>query len=142
MKATRMLVLAAMVAAALGCSPDPPPIEEATTAGASSEETLDSMALIEGAMNAGVLDYSTGTLYKVYVMFDPLSLPEEYASDVPVKCGTPLIVEVQRNWNRLLPEHRTEIEMYITPIMDPTETETDLDDVTPDRLEHERNRLD
>ena len=151
MRAVLGVLLAALVAAASGCSGDRPPPDEATAEGSMDEATslaqvnempLDSVALIERDVGSGLLDYSTGILYKVYAMFDPMSLPAEYESDVPIKCGTPLIMEVQRNWHRILPEHRSEIETYITPLTEPGDADTELDDVTPDRLEHERNRLD
>lgn len=101
-----------------------------------------SIALIEAAQSAGALDYSTALLYKVYVMFDPESLPPEFRSDVPSKCGTPVILEVQRNWHLIAPEDRLEISQYIQPIGQPDGTDTGLDDVTPDRLDRERDGLD
>lgn len=126
-----------------GCAP-PPAAEpvgdrEGSRAG---ERPLDSIALIDNAVRAGALDYSTGMLYKVYVMFEPSSLPKEYQSDVPSKCGTPLIQEVQRNWSALSPSHRQEISQYIQPPTEMGSTATQLDDVTPDRLRNEREKLD
>lgn len=108
---------------------------------ASGREQLDSLSLINMAVTAGDIDYSTGLLYKVYVMYDPMSLPAEFTSDTPAKCGTPLILEVQRNWDRLTPEHRAEIAQYIEPLHEASESDTQLDDVTPDRLDHERDSL-
>ena len=151
MRVVHAVMFAALAATVFGCSADRPQGDEATTAYAADEATrayptderpLDSIALIERAVSEGLLDYSTGLLYKVYAMFDSASLPPEYESDVPVKCGTPLIIEVQRNWNRILPEPRAEIGIYITPLTAPGESGTELDDVTPERLEYERNRLD
>ena len=151
MRAVCGVLLAVLAACAFGCSAHKQPQDETTTPVAVEEPTataplgdrpLDSVTLIERDVSAGLIDYSTGILYKVYAMFDPMNLPAEYESDVPIKCGTPLIMEVQRNWHRILPEHRSEIETYITPIAEPGEPDTELDDVTPDRLEHERNRLD
>ena len=75
-------------------------------------------------------------------MFDPLSLPAEYMSDVPGKCGTPLISEIQRNWARLNPADQAEISQYIEPIGEIGSDETQLDDVTPDRLDRERTAID
>ena len=103
---------------------------------------LDSFGLIEQAVSAGRLDYSTGALYRVYAAFEPMSLPEEYESDVPLRGVSALVSEVERNWNLLTDEHRAEIAAYIQPVGEPDEHDTGLDDVTPDRLEHERNRLD
>ena len=137
-------VLLLGLALASGCG-GPRPGEEAVTeqpALPTSERPLDSIALIDTAVRSGRLDYSTGILYKVYVMFEPSSLPQEYESKVPSKCGTPLIQEVQRNWNLLTPEQRTEISQYIQPVGEPDKTNTQLDGVTPERLDGERDKLD
>lgn len=126
-----------------GCSG---PVPEADTVSdgsyATDERPMSSLELVEAAVRAGALEYSTGMLYKVYVMFEPESLPPEFASDVPSKCGTPLISEVQRNWNLLSPDDRAEISRYVEPIGMPGETDNQLDDVTPDRLDHEREKFD
>lgn len=103
---------------------------------------MSSLALINDAMTEGRLDYSTGLLYKVYAMFEPESLPPEFQSDVPSKCGTPIILEVQRNWNMLTPSDRAEISRYVQPIGEPGDTGTQLDDVTKDSLDDERRSLD
>ncbi len=92
-------------------------------------------------MRSGSLEYSTGLLYKIYTMFEPDSLPPEFVSDVPSKCGTPVTSEVQRNWNLLSPDDQAEIARYVEPIGMPGETGTQLDDVTPDLLDNERNKL-
>lgn len=135
--------LAALLALA-GCAPTVPDAEPDGTSRTypTDERPMSSIALIESAAASGALDYSTALLYKVYVMFDPDSLPPEYASDVPSKCGTPIIDEVRRSWNMLSAEDRAEISQYIQPLGEPRDNETQLDDVTPDRLEDERNRLD
>jgi hypothetical protein len=123
--------------------PDSGPVTEEPFAGPrGGERAMSSVELIDAAVMSGALEYSTGMLYKVYVMFEPESLPPEFASDVPAKCGTPLISEVQRNWNLLSPDDRAEISRYIQPLGRPDETGTQLDDVSPDRLEHEREKLD
>ncbi len=143
-----LAVLAALLCVALlsGCATEMPVPEEETAVLDSGvlagDERLSSLSLIETAMSTGRLDYSTGILYKVYAMFEPMSLPPEYESDVQGKCGTPLIIEVQRNWSRLTPEHRAEISQYIEPLIEMDDGENQLDDVTPDRLDHERERLD
>jgi hypothetical protein len=103
---------------------------------------MDSIAIIDRAMNTGMLDYSTGMLYKVYALYEPTSLPAEYRSAVPATAGASVVSEVQRNWSRIIPEHQAEIENYIEPPTELDTTDTELDDVTPDRLDHERNRLD
>jgi hypothetical protein len=136
-----------VVLALSGCAgTSPEPEADADADGATSYPTDEvpqsSIALIDAAQTSGQLDYSTALLYKVYVMFDPDSLPPEYRSDVPSKCGTPVILEVQRNWHLLAPEDRLEISQYIQPIGEPGDTGTGLDDVTPDRLDRERDDLD
>jgi hypothetical protein len=123
----------------LGCAGSPPAGDGGVVPGG---QDLDSFGLIDQAVSAGRIDYSTGILYKVYAAYEPMSLPEEYRSDVPLRGATSLVSEVERNWNRLTEEHRAEIAAYIQPAADPDEHDTGLDDVTPDRLEHERNRLD
>jgi hypothetical protein len=143
----RVLVLLLAAAAVLfGCAARKP-AEEITPAASDvtstvGERPLDSLALIDQAVRAGRIDYSTGLLYKVYVMFEPESLPLDYKSQIPAKCGTPLIEEVQRNWDRLTPEQRAEIQVYIQPVKDPRVPDTQLDDVTRDRLDHEQEKLD
>ncbi len=140
-------VFAALVLAAVlgGCAAQGPGSDGAATGDATSYPTdevpLDSIALIDEAFAAGNIDYTTSLLYKVYVMFDPMSLPPEFESDLPAKCGTPLILEVQRSWHRFTPQERAEIGIYIQPIADPGDaTDTDLDDVTRDLLDQERER--
>lgn len=148
LRAPRVLLGLVFLSATLlsGCSQSPPAGERlAAEDGASyatDERPLSSLALIEAAVSSGALDYSTGLLYKVYVMFDPDSLPPEFRSDVPSKCGTPIILEVQQNWNMLAPADQAEVSQYIQPLGLPGDTETQLDDVSPDRLDHERERLD
>ena len=146
MRATRTLVALAAIALFLGCAAETPPPGGETVGDAApapiDESRLDSIALIDAAMAAGDVDYSTAMLYKVYVMFDPMSVPPEYESDVRAKCGTPLIMEVQRNWNRLTPEDRAEISQYIEPLELPGSADTQLDDVTPDRVNNDRDSLD
>jgi len=143
--AALVVLIAASVLA--GCAAhEAPPGEGAVDVAARAdavggEPSLSSLSLIELAVTEGRLDYSTGMLYKTYSLFEPMSLPPEYESSVPSKGGTAVILEVQRNWNRLSPDHRAEIELYIEPIGDQDEG-TALDDVTPDRLDHERDQLD
>jgi len=136
-------MLLAAVTLSAGCASQPA-VEEPTSAEAGVaqlDRPLDSLALIDTAVRAGRLDRSTGLLYKVYVMFEPESLPQEYRSEVPSKCGTSLVSEVQRDWNQLTPEHRLEISQYIQPVTDVEKTDTQLDDVSRDRLDSDRESL-
>jgi hypothetical protein len=137
----RSTVLAASALALLlaGCAPQAPVTDGAEPTYPTDERPLDSIALIDQAFASGDIDYTTSLLYKVYAMFDPMSLPPEFESDLPAKCGTPLVLEVQRNWHRFTPEERAEIGVYIRPIGDPDDpTGTDLDDVPRDRRDQER----
>ena len=141
------LALAAFLVAAAaltftGCSCSVPPVDETGLSYSTDERPMSSLEMVDAAMRSGALEYSTGLLYKVYVMFEPESLPPEFASDVPSKCGTPLISEVQRKWNLLSPDDRAEISRYIEPIGMPGDMDNQLDDVTPDRLDNEREKLD
>jgi hypothetical protein len=141
MKLYAALVAVALAAILAGCASQEPAPDGAALPHPTDEVPLDSIALIDQAFAAGDIDYTTGLLYKVYAMFDPLSLPPEFTSDVPAKCGTPLILEVQRNWHRFTPEEQAEIGMYIQPIRDPGDpVDTDLDDVTGDHLDQDRER--
>ena len=135
------LAVATLFAAGCTCRVPGPIADESQMMFSIDERRMSSLDLVDAAVRSGALEYSTGLLYKVYAMFEPHSLPPEYESDVPSKCGTPLILEVQRNWNLLSPDDRAEISQYIEPIGMPGETNTQLDDVTPDRLDHEREKL-
>lgn len=135
--------LAALLAfSGCSCSVPAPAVDETAVTYSTDERPMSSLELVEAAMRSGALEYSTGLLYKTYVMFEPDSLPPEFASDVPSKCGTPVISEVQRNWNMLSPDDAAEIARYIEPIGMPGESDTQMDDVTPDRLDNEREKID
>jgi hypothetical protein len=138
--AAALLALAALALA--GCAGGGAPSGDAASGYSTDERPMDSIALIDRAVGEGLLDYSTGMLYKVYAVFEPMSLPQEYRSDGPLTARASLVSEVQRNWNQLSPEDRAEIENYIEPPGEMDRTDTELDDVTPDRLEDERNRID
>jgi hypothetical protein len=133
---------ALFVLAGCSCRVPEPVTDETEVTYSTDRQPMSSLDLIDAAVRSGALEYSTGLLYKVYTMFEPESLPPEFAGDVPAKCGTPLISEVQRNWNLLSPDDRAEIGRYIEPIGMPGETDTQLDDVTPGRLDDEREKLD
>jgi len=144
-KLTIALVSVGLAAFAFGgCGGSSPGVESAQGEQTSptDRETLSSCELVELAVRQGRLDYGTGLLYKVYSIYEPMSLPEEFQSDTPAKCGTPIIVEVQRNWQRLSPEQRAEIERYVDPLLGDDDEGTDLDDVGPERPEHGRGGVD
>jgi hypothetical protein len=137
-----LLLAVLIVMAGCSCSVPAPAADETGRAYSTDERPMSSLELVEAAVRSGALEYSTGLLYKVYVMFEPDSLPPEFASDVPSKCGSPIISEVQRNWNMLSPDDAAEISRHVEPSGMPGESDTQLDDVTPDRLENEREKLD
>ncbi|MFH1690438.1 MAG: hypothetical protein ABIE42_09405 [Candidatus Eisenbacteria bacterium] len=140
--ATALAVAVFFVLAGCSCRVPEPAADETEMTCSTDEQPMSSLDLIDAAVRSGALEYSTGLLYKVYTMFEPESIPPEFASDVPAKCGTPLISEVQRNWNLLSQDVQAEVGRYIEPIGMPGETDTQLDDVTPDRLDNEREKLD
>jgi len=108
------------------------------------EGSMSSLALIDEALRTGQIDYSTGLLFKVYAVFDPMSLPPEYESAVPIGSGSLVVAEVQRNWHRISPDHRAEISQYIPPVGDDRDagTDTDLDDIPRPRDDHDRHGID
>jgi len=60
-----------------------------------------SFALIEQAYGKGQISLDQRTLYLAYALFDPAKVPEEYRSPFPEKCGTWILDEIQRNWEKL-----------------------------------------
>ncbi len=136
----RFVILIAALILAAGCAPIPG--GAADTATATSGTEFDTFSLIDYAVAQGRIDYSTGMLYKVYAQYDQMNLPDEYQSDAIGMVGAPLAAEIKRNWYRILPEHRAEISQYMEHLLDIDDSDTQLDDVTPDRLDQERNRID
>jgi len=136
----KTVIAAVALLATVGCVPEATAPPDAT--GGGTRERLSSCELIEVAMSQGRLDYGTGLLYKVLSVYEPSSLPEEFQSEASSKCGTPVAVEVRRNWHRLSPGQQAEIERYIEPLQDDDGTGTDLDDVGPERPEHGRGDVD
>ena len=67
-------------------------------------------------MNEAEISYDEQMLCLVYSVFEPELLPIEYQSDVPHKDATPIILEVQRNWDRLSPDTRDRISPYVQPL--------------------------
>ena len=140
---TGKLVVAVMVfLLAVGCTPMPGGSAGSAAVVGASESESDTFSLIAHAVAEGRIDYSTGVLYRVYAQYDPMSLPDEFRSDTVGMMGAPIISEIERNWYRILPEHRAEISQYIEPLLDLDDSKTQLDSVTPERLDQERNRID
>jgi len=79
-----------------------------------------SVVLIEEAYQKGTISYETSLLYKVYSVFDPQKLPAEYHSSTPVKCATPILREVVRNWGTLSSQVKRDLAAYPALLSRPT----------------------
>ena len=77
---------------------------------------LNSVELINRAYEQKAIDYDTRALYLTYSIYEPEALPPEYQSNVPIKSATPIILEIQRNWDRLSPVTQERISQYIQPL--------------------------
>jgi len=75
-----------------------------------------SVQLINRAYEQNIIDFDTRALYLTYSIYDAEALPPEYQSNVPMKDATPIILEIQRNWDKLSPATREEISQYIQPL--------------------------
>ncbi len=83
------------------------------------ETTQNSVELIDRAYEKGVIDYNMRALYLTYSIYKPEALPQEYQSNMPMKDATPIILEIQRNWDRLSLETQEKISQYIQPLKKP-----------------------
>lgn len=79
-------------------------------------EQLSSVELINRDYEQEAIDYDTRALYLTYSIYEPEALPPEYQSNVPIKSATPIILEIQRNWDRLSPVTQERISQYIQPL--------------------------
>ena len=77
---------------------------------------LSSVELINRDYEQEAIDYDTRALYLTYSIYEPEALPPEYQSNVPIKSATPIILEIQRNWDRLSPVTQERISQYIRPL--------------------------
>ncbi len=84
--------------------------------GQSGETKETSLQLINRAYEQNTIDFDTRALYLTYSIYDAEALPPEYQSNVPMKDATPIILEIQRNWDKLSPTTREEISQYIQPL--------------------------
>lgn len=81
------------------------------------EETKqNSVELINRDYEQKAIDYDTRALYLTYSIYKPEALPPEYQSNVPIKSATPIILEIQRNWDKLSPATQERISQYIQPL--------------------------
>ncbi len=80
------------------------------------ETKQTTVELINKAYEQNIIDFDTRALYLTYSIYDPEALPPEYQSNVPIKSATPIILEIQRNWDRLSPATQDKISQYIQPL--------------------------
>ncbi len=80
-----------------------------------AETTQTTVQLINRAYEQNIIDFDTRALYLTYSIYNPEALPPEYQSNVPMKDATPIILEIQRNWDKLSPATQEEISQYIQP---------------------------
>lgn len=80
------------------------------------ETRQTSIQLINRAYEQNTIDFDTRALYLTYSIYEPEALPPEYQSNVPMKDATPIILEIQRNWDMLSPATQEEISQYIQPL--------------------------
>jgi len=88
----------------------------ALSCGQRGETRQTSIQLINRAYEQNSIDFDTQALYLTYSIHNPEALPPEYQSNVPMKDATPIILEIQRNWDKLSPATQEEISQYIQPL--------------------------
>jgi len=76
--------------------------------GQRGETRQTSIQLINRAYEQEAIDYDTRALYLTYSIYKPEALPPEYQSNVPMKDATPIILEIQRNWDKVSPATQEE----------------------------------
>lgn len=72
------------------------------------ETRQTSIQLINRAYEQNTIDFDTRALYLTYSIYEPEALPPEYQSNVPMKDATPIILEIQRNWDKVSPTTQEE----------------------------------
>lgn len=80
----------------------------ALSCGQRGETRQTSIQLINRAYEQNTIDFDTRALYLTYSIYRPEALPPEYQSNVPMKDATPIILEIQRNWDKLSPTTQEE----------------------------------
>jgi len=75
-----------------------------------------SAQFINRAYEQNIIDFDTRALYLTYSIYNAEALPPEYQSKVPMKDATPIILEIQRNWDKLSPATQQKISQYIQPL--------------------------
>lgn len=68
---------------------------------------------IDAAFQSGEIDHETALLYSVYAVKDAGKLPQRFASDKPMRCGTLSLLEARRNFDRLSKGTRHAVEAYL-----------------------------
>ncbi len=78
----------------------------------------DQQRLLTDAYDSGQLDREQYYLYQLQSIYEPEKLPAEFSLDVtqPMKCGTPIMTEIRRQWETFSEEFRmTASAMAIRP---------------------------
>ena len=95
-------------------------VPSVTSCGSCAEVTQTSLELINQAYEDNDIDYDMRALYLTYSIYNWEALPEKYRSEIPMKDATPIILEIQRNWDLLKPATQEIISQYIQPIESPS----------------------
>jgi len=78
------------------------------------EKPIGVMEKIQTNYDAGKITFDEYILYKTWAVFSPSKLPSEYQISIEESkyevCGTPIILEIQQNWNKLSPDTQTQLE--------------------------------
>lgn len=77
------------------------------------------LELISAAEAAGDIDLDTAWTYRLQRIFQPGRLPERYRSDVPMRCGTPVLRGFDRVRDRLRPGTLDALQPYLVRPDDP-----------------------
>src|SRR3989339_356902 len=72
-----------------------------------------SINLIEKAFVNGEISYENSLIYKLQFVFNYISLPKEFQSNVIEESGTSILKEVLINWNTFSPNNKEIVKKYI-----------------------------
>jgi hypothetical protein len=76
------------------------------------QRQVSTPSLVEQAYVKGEISIDQRVLYHTYAIFEPVKVPEQYRSPFPEKCGTWILDEILRNWEKLTPETKHILETY------------------------------
>lgn len=91
-------------------------VSSTANCGSCNKLNQSSLELINQAYENNEIDYDTRSLYLTYSIYNQEALPKEYQSDVTIKDATPIILDIQRNWDLLKPSTQEIISLYIQPV--------------------------